>query len=340
MNSLRHGCGVTHPSEREALLAPLLEEAVGEADRGSISGEFLLISGRMRNMTVRVRGKDRLTRYQKAIIRACCVVYNDPWRIAVGLAELQFCRAQDAFELGCEEGWIPDGVAGEVSELIFGDGAEAVQAEVGRRREERELNTIEEDNNMYPKKWTDEMNKELLEMADKRFSYKDMAQRFCVTTTAIGNQLKKLRDQALFSEIAEKAAAEKADQAASTELSQASAGVKAVAEAAAAAAAAAELSQASAGVKAAAAAAEVPEAVEVERTAAVVADAVNEALEDIGDSEIAKVVRGSSDALVLRIRKYLIRLLLEHLEKVIDGGASTDEVLRIVEEVGKNLEKI
>lgn len=218
--------------------------------------------------------------------------------------------------------------------------AEAVQAEVGRRREERELNTIEEDNNMYPKKWTDEMNRELLEMADKRFSYKDMAQRFCVTTTAIGNQLKKLRDQALFSEIAEKAAAEKADQAASTELSQASAGVKAVAEAAAAAAAAAELSQASAGVKAAAAAAEVPEAVEVERTAAVVADAVNEALEDMGDSEIAKVVRGSSDALVLRIRKYLIRLLLEHLEKVIDGGASTDEVLRIVEEVGKNLEKI
>lgn len=220
--------------------------------------------------------------------------------------------------------------------------AEAVQAEVGRRREERELNTIEEDNNMYPKKWTDEMNKELLEMADKRFSYKDMAQRFCVTTTAIGNQLKKLRDQALFSEIAEKAAAEKADQAASTELSQASAGVKAVAEAAAAAAAAAELSQASAGVKAAAeaAAAEVPEAVEVERTAAVVADAVNEALEDMGDSEIAKVVRGSSDALVLRIRKYLIRLLLEHLGKVIDGGASTDEVLRIVEEVGKNLEKI
>ena len=197
---------------------------------------------------------------------------------------------------------------------------------------------------MYPKKWTDEMNKELLEMADKRFSYKDMAQRFCVTTTAIGNQLKKLRDQALFSEIAEKAAAEKADQAASTELSQASAGVKAVAEAAAAAAAAAELSQASAGVKAAAAAsaeaAEVPEAVEVERTAAVVADAVNEALEDMGDSEIAKVVRGSSDALVLQIRKYLIRLLLEHLEKVIDGGASTDEVLRIVEEVGKNLEKI
>ena len=83
-----------------------------------------------------------------------------------------------------------------------------------------------------------------------------------------------------------------------------------------------------------------PEAVEVERTAAVVADAVNEALEDIGDSEIAKVVRGSSDALVLRIRKYLIRLLLEHLEKAIDGGASTDEVLRIVEEVGKNLEKI
>ena len=83
-----------------------------------------------------------------------------------------------------------------------------------------------------------------------------------------------------------------------------------------------------------------PEAVEVERTAAVVADAVNEALEDMGDSEIAKVVRGSSDALVLRIRKYLIRLLLEHLGKVIDGGASTDEVLRIVEEVGKNLEKI
>ena len=199
--------------------------------------------------------------------------------------------------------------------------AEAVQAEVGRRREERELNTIEEDNNMYPKKWTDEMNKELLEMADKRFSYKDMAQRFCVTTTAIGNQLKKLRDQALFSEIAEKAAAEKADQAAADELSQASAGVKA------AAAASAE-------------AAEVPEAVEVERTAAVVADAVNEALEDMGDSEIAKVVRGSSDALVLRIRKYLIRLLLEHLGKVIDGGASTDEVLRIVEEVGKNLEKI
>lgn len=198
--------------------------------------------------------------------------------------------------------------------------AEAVQAEVGRRREERELNTIEEDNNMYPKKWTDEMNKELLEMADKRFSYKDMAQRFCVTTTAIGNQLKKLRDQASFSEIAEKAAAEKADQAAAAE--------------------AAELSQASAGVKAAAAAAEVPEAVEVERTAAVVADAVNEALEDMGDSEIAKVVRGSSDALVLRIRKYLIRLLLEHLGKVIDGGASTDEVLRIVEEVGKNLEKI
>lgn len=195
--------------------------------------------------------------------------------------------------------------------------AEAVQAEVGRRREERELNTIEEDNNMYPKKWTDEMNKELLEMADKRFSYKDMAQRFCVTTTAIGNQLKKLRDQALFSEIAEKAAAEKADQAASTELSQASAGVKAAAEAA-----------------------EVPEAAEVERTAAVVADAVNEALEDMGDSEIAKVVRGSSDALVLRIRKYLIKLLLEHLGKVIDGGASTDEVLRIVEEVGKNLEKI
>lgn len=330
MNSLRHGCGVTHPSEG----------AAGEADRGSISGEFLLISGRMRNMTVRVRGKDRLTRYQKAIVRACCVVYNDPWRIAVGLAELQFCRVQDAFELGCEEGWIPDGVAGEVRELIFGDGAEAVQAEVGRRREERELNTIEEDNNMYPKKWTDEMNKELLEMADKRFSYKDMAQRFCVTTTAIGNQLKKLRDQASFSKIAEKAAAEKADQAASTELSQASAGVKAVAEAAAAAAAAAELSQASAGVKAAAAAAEVPEAAEVERTAAVVADAVNEALEDMGDSEIAKVVRGSSDALVLRIRKYLIRLLLEHLEKVIDGGASTDEVLRIVEEVGKNLEKI
>lgn len=305
MNSLRHGCGVTHPSEREALLAPS-EGAVGEADRGSISGEFLLISGRMRNMTVRVRGKDRLTRYQKAIIRACCVVYNDPWRIAVGLAELQFCRAQDAFELGCEEGWIPDGVAGEVRELIFGDGAEAVQAEVGRRREERELNTIEEDNNMYPKKWkwTDEMNKELLEMADKRFSYKDMAQRFCVTTTAIGNQLKKLRDQASFSKIAEKAAAEKADQAAADELSQASAGVKAVAEAAAA------------------------------------ADAVNEALEDMGDSEIAKVVRGSSDTLVLRIRKYLIRLLLEHLEKVIDGGASTDEVLRIVEEVGKNLEKI
>ena len=199
--------------------------------------------------------------------------------------------------------------------------AEAVQAEVGRRREERELNTIEEDNNMYPKKWTDEMNKELLEMADKRFSYKDMAQRFCVTTTAIGNQLKKLRDQALFSEIAEKAAAEKADQAAADELSQASAGVKA------AAAASAE-------------AAEVPEAAEVERTAAVVADAVNEALEDMGDSEIAKVVRGSSDALVLRIRKYLIRLLLEHLGKVIDGGASTDEVLRIVEEVGKNLEKI
>lgn len=191
---------------------------------------------------------------------------------------------------------------GEARELIFGDGAEAVQAEVGRRREERELNTIEEDNNMYPKKWTDEMNKELLEMADKRFSYKDMAQRFCVTTTAIGNQLKKLRDQASFSEIAEKAAAEKADQAAS--------------------------------------AAEVPEAAEVERTAAVVADAVNEALEDMGDSEIAKVVRGSSDTLVLRIRKYLIRLLLEHLEKVIDGGASTDEVLRIVEEVGKNLEKI
>lgn len=310
MNSLRHGCGVTHPSEG----------AAGEADRGSISGEFLLISGRMRNMTVRVRGKDRLTRYQKAIVRACCVVYNDPWRIAVGLAELQFCRVQDAFELGCEEGWIPDGVAGEVRELIFGDGAEAVQAEVGRRREERELNTIEEDNNMYPKKWTDEMNKELLEMADKRFSYKDMAQRFCVTTTAIGNQLKKLRDQASFSEIAEKAAAEKADQAAAAE--------------------AAELSQASAGVKAAAAAAEVPEAAEVERTAAVVADAVNEALEDMGDSEIAKVVRGSSDALVLRIRKYLIRLLLEHLEKVIDGGASTDEVLRIVEEVGKNLEKI
>ena len=335
MNSLRHGCAVTHPSEREALLAPS-EGAVGEADRGSISGEFLLISGRMRNMTVRVRGKDRLTRYQKAIIRACCVVYNDdPWRIAVGLAELQFCRAQDAFELGCEKGWIPNGVAGEVRELIFGDGAEAVQAEVGRRREERELNTIEEDNNMYPKKWTDEMNKELLEMADKRFSYKDMAQRFCVTTTAIGNQLKKLRDQALFSEIAEKAAAEKAaaeaaaaekaDQAASAELSQASAGVKAAAAAAA---------------EAAAAAAEVPEAVEVERTAAVVADAVNEALEDMGDSEIAKVVRGSSDALVLRIRKYLIKLLLEHLEKVIDGGASTDEVLRIVEEVGKNLEKI
>ena len=324
MNSLRHGCAVTHPSEREALLAPS-EGAVGEADRGSISGESLLISGRMRNMTVRVRGKDRLTRYQKAIIRACCVVYNDdPWRIAVGLAELQFCGTQDAFELGCEKGWIPDGVAGEVRELIFGDGAEAVQAEVGRRREERELNTIEEDNNMYPKKWTDEMNKELLEMADKRFSYKDMAQRFCVTTTAIGNQLKKLRDQALFSEIAEKAAAEKADQAAAAELSQASAGVKAAAEAAAAAAAAAE----------------VPEAVEVERTAAVVADAVNEALEDMGDSEIAKVVRGSSDALVLRIRKYLIRLLLEHLEKVIDGGASTDEVLRIVEEVGKNLEKI
>ena len=219
--------------------------------------------------------------------------------------------------------------------------AEAVQAEVGRRREERELNTIEEDNNMYPKKWTDEMNKELLEMADKRFSYKDMAQRFCVTTTAIGNQLKKLRDQALFSEIAEKAAAEKADQAAAAELSQASAGVK---TAAAASAEAAELSQASAGVKAAAAAsaeaAEVPEAAEVERTAAVVADAVNEALEDMGDSEIAKVVRGSSDALVLRIRKYLIRLLLEHLGKVIDGGASTDEVLRIVEEVGKNLEKI
>ena len=76
------------------------------------------------------------------------------------------------------------------------------------------------------------------------------------------------------------------------------------------------------------------------QTAAVVADAVNEALEDMGDSEIAKVVRGSSDALVLRIRKYLIRLLLEHLGKVIDGGASTDEVLRIVEEVGKNLEKI
>lgn len=172
---------------------------------------------------------------------------------------------------------------------------------------------------MYPKKWTDEMNKELLEMADKRFSYKDMAQRFCVTTTAIGNQLKKLRDQASFSEIAEKAAAEKADQAAAAELSRASAGVKAAAEAAAA---------------------EVPEAVEVERTAAVVADAVNEALEDMGDSEIAKVVRGSSDALVLRIRKYLIKLLLEHLGKVIDGGASTDEVLRIVEEVGKNLEKI
>lgn len=212
---------------------------------------------------------------------------------------------------------------GEAKELIFGDGAEAVQAEVGRRREERELNTIEEDNNMYPKKWTDEMNKELLEMADKRFSYKDMAQRFCVTTTAIGNQLKKLRDQAL------KAAAEKADQAAAAASAEA-----------AAAAEAAELSQASAGVKAAAAAAEVPEAAEVERTAAVVADAVNEALEDIGDSEIAKVVRGSSDTLVLRIRKYLIRLLLEHLEKVIDGGASTDEVLRIVEEVGKNLEKI
>lgn len=150
----------------------------------------------------------------------------------MGLAELQFCRVQDAFELGCEEGWIPDRAAGEVRELIFGDGAESVQAEVGRRREERELNTIEEDNNMYPKKWTDEMNKELLEMADKRFSYKDMAQRFCVTTTAIGNQLKKLRDQALFSEIAEKAAAEKADQAASAELSQASAGVKAAAEAA------------------------------------------------------------------------------------------------------------
>lgn len=335
MNSLRHGCGVTHPSEREALLAPS-EGAVGEADRGSISGESLLISGRMRNMTVRVRGKDRLTRYQKAIIRACCVVYNDPWKIAVGLAELQFCRVQDAFELGCEEGWIPDRAAGEVRELIFGDGAEAVQAEVGRRREERELNTIEEDNNMYPKKWTDEMNKELLEMADKRFSYKDMAQRFCVTTTAIGNQLKKLRDQASFSKIAEKAAAEKADQAAADELSQASAGVKAAA--AASTEAAAELSQASAGVKAAAA--EVPEAAEVERTAAVVADAVNEALEDIGDSEIAKVVRGSSDALVLRIRKYLIRLLLEYLEKVIDGGASTDEVLRIVEEVGKNLEKI
>ena len=266
----------------------------------------------------------------------------------MGLAELQFCRAQDAFELGCEKGWIPDGVAGEVRELIFGDGAEAVQAEVGRRREERELNTIEEDNNMYPKKWTDEMNKGLLEMADKRFSYKDMAQRSCVITTAIGNQLKNLRDQASFSEIAEKAAAEKAaaekaaaekaDQAAAAELSRASAGVKAAAEAAAAASA--ELSQASAGVKAAAAAAEVPEAVEVERTAAVVADAVNEALEDMGDSEIAKVVRGSSDALVLRIRKYLIRLLLEHLEKVIDGRASTDEVLRIVEEVGKNLEKI
>lgn len=122
MNSLRHGCAVTHPSEREALLAPS-EGAVGVADRGSISGESLLISGRMRNMTVRVRGKDRLTRYQKAIIRACCVVYNDPWKIAVGLAELQFCRVQDAFELGCEEGWIPDGVAGEVRELIFGDGA-------------------------------------------------------------------------------------------------------------------------------------------------------------------------------------------------------------------------
>ena len=240
----------------------------------------------------------------------------------MGLAELQFCGTQDAFELGCEKGWIPDGVAGEVRELIFGDGAEAVQAEVGRRREERELNTIEEDNNMYPKKWTDEMNKGLLEMADKRFSYKDMAQRSCVITTAIGNQLKNLRDQASFSEIAEKAAAEKA---AAEKADQA---------------AAAELSQASAGVKAAAEAAEVPEAVEVERTAAVVADAVNEALEDIGDSEIAKVVRGSSDALVLRIRKYLIRLLLEHLEKAIDGGASTDEVLRIVEEVGKNLEKI
>ena len=71
----------------------------------------------------RIRGKDRLTRYQKAIIRACCVVYNDdPWRIAVGLAELQFCGTQDAFELGCEKGWIPDGVAGEVRELIFGDG--------------------------------------------------------------------------------------------------------------------------------------------------------------------------------------------------------------------------
>lgn len=54
MNSLRHGCAVTHPSEREALLAPS-EGAVGEADRGSISGEFLLISGRMRNMTVEDR---------------------------------------------------------------------------------------------------------------------------------------------------------------------------------------------------------------------------------------------------------------------------------------------
>ena len=137
--------------------------------------------------------KDKLSKYQKELIRAVCRVGSgDIEKIAVGLLELKFCTPATALDVAVESGIMSDGIAKGVRLMMFTESERKRLLDIIRKRQE-EKSTDSGDDEMSSKKRAEDQNNALVSLYAEGHTYKEIGEKLGLSETTVQKRAAELR---------------------------------------------------------------------------------------------------------------------------------------------------
>ena len=137
--------------------------------------------------------KDKLSKYQKELIRAVCRVGSgDIEKIAVGLLELKFCTPATALDVAVESGIMSDGIAKGVRLMMFTESERKRLLDIIRKRYE-EKSTDSGDDEMSSKKRAEDQNNALVSLYAEGHTYKEIGEKLGLSETTVQKRAAELR---------------------------------------------------------------------------------------------------------------------------------------------------
>ena len=137
--------------------------------------------------------KDKLSKYQKELIRAVCRVGSgDIEKIAVGLLELKFCTPATALDVAVESGIMSDGIAKGVRLMMFTESERKRLLDIIRKRQE-EKSTDSGDDEMSSKKRAEDQNNALVSLYAEGHTYKEIGEKLGLSEKTVQKRAAELR---------------------------------------------------------------------------------------------------------------------------------------------------